>query len=150
MPSVLVYADHVEQQETTPNCFFFGHVPSFYKEYQKDRRSPDRDDEFRLVTNFCILFALFGARASLSGPIFPCGKTGGFFFSFAFVVLIFVCEHNMRALLLCALLVAAVYAADWLEVDRAAPYETVSLRFALRQRNLDVLEVRKCGDYVSI
>lgn len=46
----------------------------------------------------------------------------------------------MRALLLCALLVAAVYATDWMEVDRALPQETVSLRFALKQRNLDVLE----------
>jgi tripeptidyl-peptidase-1 len=46
----------------------------------------------------------------------------------------------MRAVLLCALLVAAVYATDWMEVDRALPQETVSLRFALKQRNLDVLE----------
>jgi hypothetical protein len=49
----------------------------------------------------------------------------------------------MKYLLVCLLVSLSVAAALWDELERADKFEVIPIRVALKQQNLDILEVHK-------
>lgn len=48
---------------------------------------------------------------------------------------------KMRAVVFLCLIALAIAGNDWMEVQRAHKTDMINVRFALKQKNLDVLEV---------